>query len=543
MTAHENEVQLFNRGEKVLCYEPDESKARVLYDSKVLAVYERKDAANLRYFDYKIHFQGWNSSWDRNVRAASLLKDNEENRKLQRELAEAAQLQKTGGYSYKDSKTPTLPSSKKKRLARGGHVEDPTADPLDISLPSSKKKRLARGGHVEDPTADPLDISLAHLPATPKPELPAQQKRGARSRDGSGNRSRDGSGNRSRDNSSGRKKQRDKSKGGDKNDDGERRSARSQFSLHVSPKDTHTTDAEKRIHQEDRVMLRISERLREYMEYDYNMVCKLEKQHALPARTPIVTILENFVKQRAVELAIGIKQDSSRARNTLSRNARMEREYDRVMSIVCMLKEVVDGLRIYFEFHLEDHLLYREEKDYALGFLTDNNMKNCSLLLNKSYEFINPSGDNELISMAGNVNGTNGVDGPLLGDIEYENQLQKCLRYIEKNSAKNNIALAYTAAYKLPMEMRGFLRETFSWSLLSEESPPEKSIIFGAPHLARMLVLLPECLNASPISNEKLVDLLPHLDSFINYLENHKEWFDKQNYLDPLIDQGRELSV
>lgn len=222
---------------------------------------------------------------------------------------------RTGGYSYKDTKTPTLPSS--------------------------KKKRLARGGNVEDPTADPLDISLAHLPATPKPELPAQQKRGARSRDGSGNRSRDGSGNRSRDgsgnrsrdNSSGRKKQRDKSKGGDKHDDGERRSARSQFSLHVSPKDTHTTDAEKRIHQEDRVMLRISERLREYMEYDYNMVCKLEKQHALPARTPIVTILENFVKQRAVELAIGIKQDSSRARNTLSRNARMEREYDRVMSM------------------------------------------------------------------------------------------------------------------------------------------------------------------------------------------------------------------
>lgn len=57
-------------------------------------MYERKDADNLRYFDYKIHFQGWNASWDRNVRADSLLKDNEENRNLQRELAEAAQLQK-----------------------------------------------------------------------------------------------------------------------------------------------------------------------------------------------------------------------------------------------------------------------------------------------------------------------------------------------------------------------------------------------------------------------------------------------------------------
>lgn len=35
MTAKENEDQIFNRGERVLCYEPDDSKARVLYASKV----------------------------------------------------------------------------------------------------------------------------------------------------------------------------------------------------------------------------------------------------------------------------------------------------------------------------------------------------------------------------------------------------------------------------------------------------------------------------------------------------------------------------
>lgn len=35
MTKREDEVQLFNKGEKVLCYEPDKSNARVLYDSKV----------------------------------------------------------------------------------------------------------------------------------------------------------------------------------------------------------------------------------------------------------------------------------------------------------------------------------------------------------------------------------------------------------------------------------------------------------------------------------------------------------------------------
>ncbi|KAH8349281.1 hypothetical protein KR067_003441, partial [Drosophila pandora] len=59
----------------------------------VLAVFERTDEHGLRYFDYKIHFQGWRPSYDRSVRASVLLKDSEENRQLQRELAEAAQLQ------------------------------------------------------------------------------------------------------------------------------------------------------------------------------------------------------------------------------------------------------------------------------------------------------------------------------------------------------------------------------------------------------------------------------------------------------------------
>ncbi|EDV97758.1 protein male-specific lethal-3 [Drosophila grimshawi] len=500
MTTRENELQIFNRGEKVLCYEPDKSKARVLYDSKVLAVYERKDATNWCYFDYKIHFQGWNSSWDRNVRATSLLKDNEENRKLQRELAEAAQLQKSGGYSYKDTKTPTVPAAKKKRMTRGGVYAD-------------------------ELSADPLDIFQAQLPSTPDPELPMQQKKGSLSRDDSGSRSRNNSGSR-------------------KNlteTNSEPEPKRSRLTMHSTPKSKGVVNAESHMHMEDRVVLRLSERLREYMEYDYNMITKFEKQHNLPSRMPIVAILENFVKQRAVELAISIKQDSSRARNTQSRNARMEREYDRVMSNVCMLKEVVDGLRLYFEFHLDD-LLYQEEKGHVLRYLFVDNMNNSrGTGLNKSYEFINPNGENLRIVQdddMDDLHATNGVDDAILGDIEFEKQLQKCLFYISKNN--NNIAHAYdqrtspyTAAYKLPMEMRGFLCETFSWSLLSAESPPEKSMVFGAPHLARLLVMLPEYLNDLPISNEKLEDLLPHLESFINYLENHKEWFDKDNYVHP----------
>lgn len=161
------------------------------------------------------------------------------------------------------------------------------------------------GTYVEDPALDPLDTT----PIIADQEMPSNTRGSGR-----GNRN-------NRDNSGGRK---------------EKGSGSASATPEAKIRSTRGGQVEETpmevLEPEERVMLRISERLREYMEYDYNMVVKLGKQHAMPARIPIVTILENFVKQRAVELAISIKQDSSRARNTQSRNARMELEYDRVMS-------------------------------------------------------------------------------------------------------------------------------------------------------------------------------------------------------------------
>lgn len=47
-----------------------------------------------------IHFQGWNSSWDRAVHEDFVLKDTDKNRQLQRDLAEKSQLQ-IGAYLYR----------------------------------------------------------------------------------------------------------------------------------------------------------------------------------------------------------------------------------------------------------------------------------------------------------------------------------------------------------------------------------------------------------------------------------------------------------
>ncbi|XP_069937543.1 MSL complex subunit 3-like isoform X2 [Cherax quadricarinatus] len=53
----------FSEGERVLCYEPDPTKAK-----------------------------GWNASWDRCVSEDFVLKDTDENRDLQRQLADKAQI-------------------------------------------------------------------------------------------------------------------------------------------------------------------------------------------------------------------------------------------------------------------------------------------------------------------------------------------------------------------------------------------------------------------------------------------------------------------
>lgn len=59
-----------------------------------------KDERGRKTVEYLIHFQGWNSSWDRLVSEDFVLKDTDENRQLQKDLAAKARLQ-LGAYLYR----------------------------------------------------------------------------------------------------------------------------------------------------------------------------------------------------------------------------------------------------------------------------------------------------------------------------------------------------------------------------------------------------------------------------------------------------------
>ena len=76
----------YSVNERVLCYEPDLTKARVVYDAKILKVEGTDHKKNSKEFHYLVHFQGWSSTWDRYVTEEFLLKVSAQNRELQRKL-------------------------------------------------------------------------------------------------------------------------------------------------------------------------------------------------------------------------------------------------------------------------------------------------------------------------------------------------------------------------------------------------------------------------------------------------------------------------
>ncbi|XP_060689465.1 male-specific lethal 3 homolog isoform X1 [Hemiscyllium ocellatum] len=80
----------FRKGERVLCFEPDPTKAKVLYDAKIVDVEVSRDEKGRKIPEYLIHFNGWNRSWDRWAAEDHVLRDTDENRRLQRKLAKKA---------------------------------------------------------------------------------------------------------------------------------------------------------------------------------------------------------------------------------------------------------------------------------------------------------------------------------------------------------------------------------------------------------------------------------------------------------------------
>lgn len=67
----------------------------------------------------------------------------------------------------------------------------------------------------------------------------------------------------------------------------------------------------------------------------------------------------------------------------------------------------------------------------------------------------------------------------------------------------------------VPLKTRELLQDILAWQIVPSGSPAEPSMIYGAVHLSRLIVKLPDFVNATAMPDDKLKLLLQYLDSFI----------------------------
>uniref|UniRef100_A0A8C3JP00 MSL complex subunit 3 n=1 Tax=Calidris pygmaea TaxID=425635 RepID=A0A8C3JP00_9CHAR len=457
----------FHRGERVLCFEPDPTKAKVLYDAKIVDIVVGKDEKGRKIPEYLIHFNGWNRSWDRWAAEDHVLRDTDENRRLQRKLARKAVA----------------------RMRRKGR----------------KKRRCRLPG---------VDSVLKSLPA-------------------------------------------------EENDE----SSENSISSSSSDDSDEGTDEEIKSEESD-----IEERT--------EMLVKL------PCQTNIITILESYVKHFAINAAFSANERSRH--HQMTPHANMNLHYVPPEKNVELCKEMVDGLRITFDFTLPLILLYPYEQAQFKKVTSSKfflPIKENSTNTNRNQEELSPSppllnpptpqstdsqpttgepatpkrrkAEPEILqslrrstrhsSNCDRLSESSASPQPKRRHLETPASMPKLFLHLEKKTpvhSGSSSPITLTPSKEGSAVFTGFegrrnneLNEVLSWKLMPEnyppsDQPPPPSYIYGSQHLLRMFVKLPEILGKMCFPDKNLKALVKHFEMFLRFLaEYHDDFFPESAYV------------
>uniref|UniRef100_A0A3B4UFB8 FERM and PDZ domain containing 4 n=1 Tax=Seriola dumerili TaxID=41447 RepID=A0A3B4UFB8_SERDU len=488
----------FHKGERVLCFEPDPTKAKVLYDAKVLDVLIGTDEHGRRIPKYLIHFNGWNRSWDRWAAEDHVLRDIEENRKLQRKLARKFVFcflscgRKRKGWAKRRRRQSGTKSSLK-TLPKEDDSDDACEKPLSVFVFCSQS---------------PSAIKLICL---------------------------------------------------------------------VEPDLNIKRECEEKIVHVD---ISIPDVLKKKLEDDCFYINKRKKLVMVPCQTNVVHILESYVKHFAINKAF-------------MANERYRRQHEE------LCKEMVDGLRITFDFTLPMILLYPCEQaqfkkvSSSRLFLAMNESSPCSSNTQRERS-PSPLGHNpptpqstdsqpalsdisattptapaptpkrrrhpdmdcisyQSQSLRRSTRNTSGGDRPAEGSSGGSLLLQELVvffssvlpLYLETpvhSGSSSPLPLTPSKErsgpfYGLESRRNNELNEVLSWKLTPDnyplnDQPPPPSYLYGSQHLLRLFVKLPEILGKMQIPERNLRALVKHLELFLRFLaEFHEDFFPESAYV------------
>ena len=306
----------------------------------------------------------------------------------------------------------------------------------------------------------------------------------------------------------------------------------------------------------------------------------------VPCQTNIITILESYMKHFAINAAFSANE---RPRHYHAMpHANMNVHYIPAEKNVDLCKEMVDGLRITFDYTLPLVLLYPYERvqykkvTSSKLFLpikesTTNNNRNQEELF-PSPPLLNPSTPQSTESQPNSgepttlkrrkaepealqslrrstlrsancdrLSKSSASPQPKHRQQDMSASMPKLFLYLEQKTSvhsRSSLPVPLTSNKEGSTVFAGFegrrtkeINEVLCWKLVPDsyppgDQPPPPSYIYGAQHLLRLFVKLPEILGRMSFSEKNLKALLKHFDLFLRFLaEYHDDFFPESAYV------------
>ncbi|ESO88506.1 hypothetical protein LOTGIDRAFT_165646 [Lottia gigantea] len=475
-------------GELVLCFEPDPTKAKVLYDAKVLDLQSLKDKDGKKIPGYHIHFQGWNSSWDRIVSEEFILKSTDENRLLMKKLAETAKKNQSKGNRTRKIDEILKKFDNEELSDDNGHDDD-------------NSSKLDDGHYDDDVSSENSDNDLKESPDS-VPDYPQPPKQ-----------------------------------------------------------PTH-----------DPVEVILPDRIKQRLEDDYYLIHYKDKLLKLPVQPNVIDILESFVKNYCFNLLSDPgEREKSRSNSSDSWNHAPGRW-------IPLCKEMVDGIRICFDFTLPILLLYNDEKDQYKRICKTitpqilhqesqsyeperKKSKIQSPTRSSQHDSDSDSSDDLSIRRItrrsiheetpkshprGRKTGARSkrtVSSPPTveiktepgsdNEISFNLNVQSCNQNIFNAPPTSSNGNGFHPHDDHRSEM---IDSLLSWKLLpsgvQSESQIQPSQIYGIHHLLRLFVKFPSLVNKMNIDQPRTDILMKLVDSFLQYVVEREDLFQEDYYMD-----------
>ncbi|NP_001357726.1 male-specific lethal 3 homolog isoform 8 [Mus musculus] len=325
------------------------------------------------------------------------------------------------------------------------------------------------------------------------------------------------------------------------------------------------------------ITIDIPDVLKKQLEDDCYYINRRKRLVKLPCQTNIITILESYVKHFAINAAFSANERPRHHHAMM--HTHMNVHYVPAEKNVDLCKEMVDGLRITFDYTLPLVLLYPYEQTQYKRVTSSKfflPIKESTTTTNRSQEELSPSppllnpstpqstesqpptGEpatpkrrkaepEALQSLRRSTRHSTNCDRlsesssspqPKRRQQDTSASMPKLFLHLEKKTpvhSRSSSPIPLTPSKDGSAVFAGFegrrpneINEVLSWKLVPDnyppgDQPPPPSYIYGAQHLLRLFVKLPEILGKMSFSEKNLKALLKHFDLFLSFWVKNTE--------------------